>query len=139
MDYCYQAPLSMGFSRQEYWSGLPFKEFPGKLVCGTEVSTPIKSLFCNAALLPASSAAWFPRATSVLPFWCPLKWETETSVGRWSASKSLRILSPYLIGEPQVLIWPLSFQIAACAGSTRKAYLESVSMATLFPFPSSKT
>ena len=21
----YQAPLSMGFSRQEYWSGLPFK------------------------------------------------------------------------------------------------------------------
>ena len=25
MDYiAYQAPLSMGFSRQEYWSGLPF-------------------------------------------------------------------------------------------------------------------
>ena len=22
----YQAPLSMGFSRQEYWSGLPFSE-----------------------------------------------------------------------------------------------------------------
>ena len=49
----YQAPPSMGFSRQEYWSGLPFKEFPGKLVCGTKVSTPIKSLFCNTALLPA--------------------------------------------------------------------------------------
>ena len=31
-----------------------------------------------------------------------------------------------------------SFQIVACACSTRKAYLESVSMATLFPFPSSK-
>ena len=26
----YQAPLSMGFSRQEYWSGLPFP-FPGNL------------------------------------------------------------------------------------------------------------
>ena len=26
----YQAPLSMGFSRQEYWSGLPFP-FPGDL------------------------------------------------------------------------------------------------------------
>ena len=25
-----QAPLSMGFSRQEYWSGLPFP-FPGNL------------------------------------------------------------------------------------------------------------
>ena len=24
MDYSCQAPLSMGFSRQEYWSGLPF-------------------------------------------------------------------------------------------------------------------
>ena len=24
MDYSRQAPLSMGFSRQEYWSGLPF-------------------------------------------------------------------------------------------------------------------
>ena len=26
----YQAPLSMGFSRQEYWSGLPFSS-PGDL------------------------------------------------------------------------------------------------------------
>ena len=26
----YQAPLSMGFSRQEFWSGLPFP-FPGDL------------------------------------------------------------------------------------------------------------
>ena len=31
MDYiAYQAPLSMGFSRQEYWSGLPFPS-PGDL------------------------------------------------------------------------------------------------------------
>ena len=31
VDCSYQAPLSMGFSRQEYWSGLPFPspgEFP---------------------------------------------------------------------------------------------------------------
>ena len=27
----YQAPLSMGFSRQEYWSGLPFPS-PGDLL-----------------------------------------------------------------------------------------------------------
>ena len=26
----YQAPLSMGFSRQEYWSGLPFPS-PGEI------------------------------------------------------------------------------------------------------------
>ena len=37
-----------------------------------------------------------------------------------------------------VVKWPLYFQIAACACSTRRAGLESVQMATLFPFPSSK-
>ena len=37
----YQAPLSMGFSRQEYWSGLPFP-FPGDLPDpGIEPSSPI--------------------------------------------------------------------------------------------------
>ena len=30
MDAVYQAPLSLGFSRQEYWSGLPFPS-PGDL------------------------------------------------------------------------------------------------------------
>ena len=30
MDAAHQAPLSMGFSRQEYWSGLPFPS-PGDL------------------------------------------------------------------------------------------------------------
>ena len=30
MDIAYQAPLSMGFSRQEYWSGLSFPS-PGGL------------------------------------------------------------------------------------------------------------
>ena len=30
MDGGYQAPPSMGFSRQEYWSGVPFP-FPGDL------------------------------------------------------------------------------------------------------------
>ena len=35
-----QAPLSMGFSRQEYWNGLPFPP-PGNLpVSGTEPASP---------------------------------------------------------------------------------------------------
>ena len=50
----------------------------GKLVRGTKVATPIKSLFCNAAFLAAWSAAWFPHATSVLPFWCPLQGEEKS-------------------------------------------------------------
>ena len=41
MDYiAYQAPLSMGFSRQEYWSGLPFPS-PGDLPNpGIELRSP---------------------------------------------------------------------------------------------------
>ena len=36
----YQAPLSMGFSRHEYWSGLPFPS-PGDLPYpGTEPGSP---------------------------------------------------------------------------------------------------
>ena len=36
----YQAPLSLGFSRQEYWSGLPFPP-PGDLpVPGIEPTSP---------------------------------------------------------------------------------------------------
>ena len=31
MDCSHQAPLSMGFSRQDYWSGLPFPS-PGDLL-----------------------------------------------------------------------------------------------------------
>ena len=37
----HQAPLSMGFSRQEYWSGLPFSP-PGDLPdTGIEAASPI--------------------------------------------------------------------------------------------------
>ena len=34
-----QAPLSMEFSRQEYWSGLPFP-YPGDLNLGIEPGSP---------------------------------------------------------------------------------------------------
>ena len=35
----HQAPLPMGFSRQEYWSGLPFPS-PALLVSGTKPTVP---------------------------------------------------------------------------------------------------
>ena len=41
LDCNHQAPLSMGFSRQEYWSGLPFP-FPGDFPHpGTELKSPV--------------------------------------------------------------------------------------------------
>ena len=39
-DLALQAPLSMGFSRQEYWSGLPFPS-PGDL---SDLGTELESL-----------------------------------------------------------------------------------------------
>ena len=43
----HQAPLSMGFSRQEYWSGLPFT-FPGDLPDpGVEPLSPVLQVAFN--------------------------------------------------------------------------------------------
>ena len=41
MDFGHQAPLSLGFFRAEYWSGLPFSP-PGDLPDpGTEPESPV--------------------------------------------------------------------------------------------------
>ena len=45
----YQAPLSMGFSRQEYWSGVPF---PSPEIFPTQGSNP-RLPCCRQALLPS--------------------------------------------------------------------------------------
>ena len=57
----YQAPLSMGFSRQEYWSGLPFPS-PGDLPdSGTE------------PMPPALADGFFTSCTT----WITLKWRKQ--------------------------------------------------------------
>ena len=59
----HQAPLSMGFSRQEYWSGLPFPSLgdlpkPGikprspALQADALTSGPLTPKYCNPFLLP---------------------------------------------------------------------------------------
>ena len=48
----YQAPLSMGFSRQEYWSGVPFPS-PGDLP--------------NPGIEPSSPTLWADALTSEPP------------------------------------------------------------------------
>ena len=40
MDYIHQAPLSMEFSRQEYWSGLPFPSLGDPPDPGIEPGSP---------------------------------------------------------------------------------------------------
>ena len=51
VDYAYQAPLSMGFSRQEYWSGLPFPSPGGLPDPGIEPRSP-------ALGIPEWNTAW---------------------------------------------------------------------------------
>ena len=50
MDCSHQAPLSMGFPRQEYWSGLPFPSTGDLLDLGME----FVSLALQADYLPLS-------------------------------------------------------------------------------------
>ena len=47
----YQAPLSMGFSRQEYWSGLPLPSPGGLPDPGIETGSPV----FQAGTLPSES------------------------------------------------------------------------------------
>ena len=59
------APLSMGFSRQEYWSGLPFPP-PGALPHpGIEHETPVSSAL-QADSLPLSHPDW----VKPIHYWC---------------------------------------------------------------------
>ena len=58
MDCSLQAPLSMGFSRQEYWSGLPFPS-PGDLPDpGIEPGSPTSPTLAGGFF--SSSATWVP-------------------------------------------------------------------------------
>ena len=48
MDVAHKAPLSMGFSRQEYWSGLPFSSLGDLPNPGIESTSPaLAGLFTN--------------------------------------------------------------------------------------------
>ena len=59
MDYvAHQAPLCMGFSRQEYWSGLPFPS-PGDLPdSGIEPGSPALQADSLPTELPGNSPPW---------------------------------------------------------------------------------
>ena len=62
-----QAPLSMGFSRQEYWSGLPFPP-PGDLPSpGTEPGSPV------SPALQVDSLPLEPLGKSLLSVWLEVK------------------------------------------------------------------
>ena len=49
MDPC-QAPLFMGFSREEYWSGLPFSSPEDPPDLGTEPASPVSPALAGGFL-----------------------------------------------------------------------------------------
>jgi len=81
----HQAPLSMGFSRQEYWSGLPFPS-PGDLP--------------NPGIKPRSPTLQADALTSEPPGKPP-------HLPRMPSNTGIQISGP-VVGEAQILIWPSS-------------------------------
>ena len=116
-----QAPLSMGFSRQEYWSGLPFPS-PGHLPYpGIEPGSPALQAddlpteqwsgsmlsHCNCVRLCATPSLGFSRQEhwSGLPFPSPMH-----KSGKWKWSHSVMSDSSRPHGlQPTRLLYPWDF------------------------------
>ena len=78
----WQSPLSMGFCRQEYWSGLPCPPLGLSTVCSTPTTVPRKYPW-----LPANSH-FFPSVfTSLILFWHQQFWKTK---GHLTVTPALR-------------------------------------------------
>ena len=70
----HQAPLSMGFSKQEYWSGLPFPP-PGDVPNAGIESMSLESLHWQADSLPLSTweaLAFYTEFTNTMTWVLPL-------------------------------------------------------------------
>ena len=102
----YQAPLSMGFSRQGYWSGMPFPS-PGDL--------PDPGIEFECLMSPALGGRFFKiSATWEAPFWC--LWERDyVGKGLWELAFNL--------GANQIALdWPWAWAVEhtlSCVGSDR--------------------
>ena len=86
-----QAPLSMGFSREEYWSGLPFP-FPGDLpspgINQTQVSCIAGGFFTSWATRELlGKASWRQKCGVVLT--SGEGWEENGSAGQWEGNQAL--------------------------------------------------
>ena len=85
----YQAPLSMGFSRQEYWSGLPFPS-PGDLPHpGIKPRSPAEYIMQNARLDEAQAGIKIARRNNN-----NLRYADDTTLMAESKEK-LRTFEPF--------------------------------------------
>ena len=78
----HQAPVSMGFSRQEYWSGLPFPS-PGNLPNpGIEPRSLTLYYGCHIMSLLIFLGGNWKQIKNVLKYWSVLRWKSESEVAQ---------------------------------------------------------
>ena len=87
-----QAPLSMGFSRQEYWSGLPFP---------SPVDLPNPGIEATSLMSPALAGRFFTTGTT----WESPKWQHIKKQRHYFADKGHRIKT--MVFSNHVRMWEL--------------------------------
>ena len=93
MEIACQAPLSMGFSRQEYWDRLPFPP-PGNLPDPGIKPVSLKSPALAGQLLTTSTT-----------------WEAHLAHTRLKNSKCLQGLIPFGGSQEESVSWLFNFQL----------------------------
>ena len=111
LTVAHQAPLSMGFSRQEYWSGLPCLPPGGLPNSGTAPVSPMSLALANRFFTTCLAACTPPSPKSHI-YW-------PSSLPLWSSFSELWNAVSWAI----VLILPqikLNLQLSHCAFCKRK-------------------
>ena len=131
----YQVPLSMGFSRQEYWSGLPFPS-PGDLPNpGIEPRSPVlqgaaaaKSLqLCPTLCDPTDGSPPVSTVPGILQA-RTLEWVAISFSNAWKLKVKVRLLS-----RVQLLVtpWTAAYQAPLFMGFPRQEYWSGVPLPSL--------
>ena len=115
----YQAPPSMGFSRQEYWSGLPFPSPGGLPDPGIEPGSPE---FQADALTSEPPVAWNTLPNLSQPTFLIWKKSTVMLMHRVAAVRVRRVWRAwYVAGAQEVSAPGLSWQLRLDAFTARSA------------------
>ena len=108
MGCCPPAPLSKGFSRQEYWSGLPFPNHGDLPDPGIKTVSPALSGLFFTTELQGKEAQWIAICIHMFPpCWASLPPHPPSQPSRASQSCKLRCLCSLQV--------PISFLFCTCS------------------------
>ena len=133
-----QAPPSMGFSRQEYWSGLPFPS-PGDLPDpGIEAGSPASQADALPSKPPAAAAAKSLQSCLTVrphrrqPTRLPRPWDSpgkNTGVGRHFLLQCMKVKSESEVAQSCLTLatlWTAAYQAPPSMGFSRQEYWSGV-------------